>query len=122
LTAEHSSQFVTAPGGIFATTHWTVVLAAGKRHTPQADVALEELCRTYWFLLYARAGASAAEALPAITPRGDRADARRPGAYRREDARVVWVIHGLSFPVTSRRDFATHVRYDDNNDVPRREQ
>ena len=41
------------PGDIFATTHWTVVLAAGQRHTPQADVALEELCRTYWFPLYA---------------------------------------------------------------------
>lgn len=38
---------------IFATTHWTVVLAAGQRHTPQSDVALEELCRTYWFPLYA---------------------------------------------------------------------
>jgi RNA polymerase sigma-70 factor (ECF subfamily) len=42
-----------APGDIFATTHWTVVLAAGQRHTPQADGALEELCQTYWFPLYA---------------------------------------------------------------------
>jgi RNA polymerase sigma-70 factor (ECF subfamily) len=42
-----------APGDVFATTHWTVVLAAGQRHTPQADGALEELCRTYWFPLYA---------------------------------------------------------------------
>lgn len=42
-----------APGDIFATTHWTVVLAAGQRHTPQSDGALEELCRTYWFPLYA---------------------------------------------------------------------
>ncbi len=40
-------------GDIFATTHWTVVLAAGKRHTTQSDAALEELCRTYWFPLYA---------------------------------------------------------------------
>ena len=29
------------------------MLAAGRRHTPQADHALEELCRTYWFPLYA---------------------------------------------------------------------
>lgn len=29
------------------------MLAAGRRHTPQADRALEELCRTYWFPLYA---------------------------------------------------------------------
>ena len=43
----------TAGSDIFATTHWTVVLAAGKRHTPQSDHALEELCRTYWFPLYA---------------------------------------------------------------------
>jgi RNA polymerase sigma-70 factor (ECF subfamily) len=43
----------TAPDDIFATTHWTVVLAAGKRSTPQSDGALEELCRTYWFPLYA---------------------------------------------------------------------
>jgi len=40
---------------VFATTHWTVVLAAGRRHTPQSDHALEELCRTYWFPLYAYA-------------------------------------------------------------------
>jgi RNA polymerase sigma-70 factor (ECF subfamily) len=53
LTTEHSSQSATAPGDVFATTHWTVVLAAGRRHTPQADGALEELCRTYWFPLYA---------------------------------------------------------------------
>jgi RNA polymerase sigma-70 factor (ECF subfamily) len=43
----------TAPGDVFATTHWTVVLAAGRRCTPQSDHALEELCRTYWFPLYA---------------------------------------------------------------------
>jgi RNA polymerase sigma-70 factor (ECF subfamily) len=42
-----------APGDVFATTHWTVVLAAGQRHTPQSDGALEDLCRTYWFPLYA---------------------------------------------------------------------
>ena len=48
-----SSQQTSAPGDVFATTHWTVVLAAGRQHTPQADVALEELCRTYWFPLYA---------------------------------------------------------------------
>ena len=53
MTTEHSSQSATAPGDVFATTHWTVVLAAGRRHTPQADGALEELCRTYWFPLYA---------------------------------------------------------------------
>jgi len=29
------------------------VLTAGQRHTPQSDSALEQLCRTYWFPLYA---------------------------------------------------------------------
>jgi RNA polymerase sigma-70 factor (ECF subfamily) len=53
LISEHSSQPARASGDIFATTHWTVVLAAGRRHTPQSDHALEELCRTYWFPLYA---------------------------------------------------------------------
>jgi len=53
LTSEHSTPASSAPGDIFATTHWTVVLAAGRRHTPQFDRALEELCRTYWFPLYA---------------------------------------------------------------------
>jgi len=53
VTSEYSTPASTAPGDIFATTHWTVVLAAGKRHTPQAGLALEELCRTYWFPLYA---------------------------------------------------------------------
>jgi RNA polymerase sigma-70 factor (ECF subfamily) len=41
------------PGDVFATTHWTVVLAAGKRTSPAANHALEELCKTYWFPLYA---------------------------------------------------------------------
>lgn len=36
----------------FVTTRWTVVIAAGQRDQPQADQALEELCRTYWYPLY----------------------------------------------------------------------
>jgi RNA polymerase sigma factor (sigma-70 family) len=35
----------------FATTHWSVVLAA-QDASPAADEALEELCRTYWWPLY----------------------------------------------------------------------
>lgn len=53
MTSEDSNQQSSTPGEIFATTHWTVVLTAGQHHTPQADRALEELCRTYWFPLYA---------------------------------------------------------------------
>ena len=42
-----------APTDYFQTTRWTVVLAAGNNHTRQADVALESLCKAYWFPLYA---------------------------------------------------------------------
>ena len=43
------------PGGeaAFTTTHWSVVVAAGRAASPQASAALEELCRTYWYPLYA---------------------------------------------------------------------
>ena len=37
----------------FATTHWSVVLAAGGGQPPQADAALEKLCLMYWYPLYA---------------------------------------------------------------------
>jgi RNA polymerase sigma-70 factor (ECF subfamily) len=40
-------------GGLFATTHWSIVLAAGHDSTPEARVALENLCRVYWYPLYA---------------------------------------------------------------------
>jgi len=40
-------------GGWFATTHWSVVLAAGQNDSPGAQAALEKLCRTYWPPLYA---------------------------------------------------------------------
>jgi len=53
VTSEQSSGQTSAPGDIFATTHWTIVLAAGRQCLPQAARALEELCRTYWYPLYA---------------------------------------------------------------------
>jgi RNA polymerase sigma-70 factor (ECF subfamily) len=37
----------------FVTTHWSVVLAAGRNDTPRAQAALERLSRTYWYPLYA---------------------------------------------------------------------
>jgi len=37
----------------FVTTHWSVVLATADQDSPQAAVALERLCRTYWYPLYA---------------------------------------------------------------------
>jgi len=39
--------------GLFATTHWSVVLAAKQGDAPDARTALEKLCRTYWYPLYA---------------------------------------------------------------------
>lgn len=38
--------------GVFATTHWSVVLATADQDLPQARVALEQLCRIYWYPLY----------------------------------------------------------------------
>ena len=38
---------------VFATTHWSVVLAAREPGLPEAAAALEKLCRTYWYPLYA---------------------------------------------------------------------
>jgi RNA polymerase sigma factor (sigma-70 family) len=36
----------------FATTHWSVVVAAGRHSSPQAQEALATLCRSYWYPLY----------------------------------------------------------------------
>ncbi|MBN2437824.1 MAG: sigma-70 family RNA polymerase sigma factor [Deltaproteobacteria bacterium] len=38
---------------IFVTTRWTVVLHAADGSSPDAERALEEICKTYWFPLYA---------------------------------------------------------------------
>jgi RNA polymerase sigma factor (sigma-70 family) len=54
-----------APAGCFVTTHWSVVLTAGRSDTTQARAALEQLCGHYWPPLYAyvrRAGHSREEA------------------------------------------------------------
>jgi len=37
---------------LFATTRWSVVLAAGEGDSPQSAAALEQLCRLYWYPLY----------------------------------------------------------------------
>ncbi|MFO1500223.1 MAG: sigma-70 family RNA polymerase sigma factor [Verrucomicrobiota bacterium] len=39
--------------GVFATTHWSVVARAGDSRSPEAAAAMERLCRTYWYPLYA---------------------------------------------------------------------
>jgi len=52
-------------GSHFATTHWSIVLAAGRRGSPESRRALATLCEAYWYPLYAyvrRRGHAAADA------------------------------------------------------------
>lgn len=42
-----------APSPAFVTTHWSMVVTAGRDDTPPSHEALEQLCRAYWFPLYA---------------------------------------------------------------------
>ncbi|HMC28583.1 MAG TPA: sigma-70 family RNA polymerase sigma factor [Verrucomicrobiae bacterium] len=42
-----------APQPLFVTTRWSVVLAAQDKSSPDSAAALETLCRTYWYPLYA---------------------------------------------------------------------
>lgn len=46
---------MSAPHGqeVFATTHWSVVQAAGDEQSSRRMEALEDLCLTYWYPLYA---------------------------------------------------------------------
>ena len=39
--------------GRFATTEWSLVLAAGDSQAPDSSEALASLCRTYWYPVYA---------------------------------------------------------------------
>jgi RNA polymerase sigma factor (sigma-70 family) len=41
------------PAGVFATTHWSMVLRAGDSQSAEADSAMERLCECYWYPLYA---------------------------------------------------------------------
>ena len=55
----------TRVAGVFATTHWTVVMDAADSQADGSTKALEQLCQTYWFPLYAyvrRTGRPADEA------------------------------------------------------------
>jgi RNA polymerase sigma factor (sigma-70 family) len=49
-----SSDTPPPPGAprCFVTTHWSVVLAAGRSDTARAEAALERLCEAYWYPLY----------------------------------------------------------------------
>jgi len=48
-----ASAGVGARPPVFVTTHWSVVLSARQKDSPESAAALETLCRTYWYPLYA---------------------------------------------------------------------
>jgi RNA polymerase sigma-70 factor (ECF subfamily) len=52
-SSNDDEQSAPALAGQFATTHWSVVLAARDQSAPQAREALAALCRVYWYPLYA---------------------------------------------------------------------
>lgn len=60
-----------ANGG-FNTTHWSVVMLAGQDTSPESASALEHLCRTYWYPLYAYARRQGQGALPSEDALADR--------------------------------------------------
>jgi RNA polymerase sigma-70 factor (ECF subfamily) len=50
-----SQEFSDSPSrhdGHFVTTHWSLIRRAGQPDSPEAQAALGELCRTYWYPLY----------------------------------------------------------------------
>jgi RNA polymerase sigma-70 factor (ECF subfamily) len=49
---DRSSDSRYAGGKSFATTHWSLVLAAGRGSRPEAAASLATLCETYWYPLY----------------------------------------------------------------------
>ena len=53
VDGERLDEFAPTKQAQFATTHWSVVLAAGQNSSPAAGEALDRLCRTYWYPLYA---------------------------------------------------------------------
>ena len=52
-TNESDGLSEACPHPLFVTTHWSVVLAAKDKASPDCARALETLCRTYWYPLYA---------------------------------------------------------------------
>ena len=53
MTASDSNPNQPRDCATFATTHWSVVLAAGQGESAPAQRALETLCRAYWYPIYA---------------------------------------------------------------------
>jgi RNA polymerase sigma-70 factor (ECF subfamily) len=52
-TSDYQCTLASSTGrAVFVPTHWSVVLAAKDKSSPQSQEALETLCRTYWYPLY----------------------------------------------------------------------
>jgi RNA polymerase sigma factor (sigma-70 family) len=55
VSNEARNEPAAGPAAQFATTHWSAVFAAGHGGSTAASEALAELCRAYWYPLYAYA-------------------------------------------------------------------
>jgi DNA-directed RNA polymerase specialized sigma24 family protein len=54
MTTQTSTESGSATQGFwFTPTHWSVILSAQNTSSPNAGAALEKLCRTYWYPIYA---------------------------------------------------------------------
>jgi RNA polymerase sigma-70 factor (ECF subfamily) len=53
MSAPTSNPNRVKPDAVFATTRWSMVLAAGGSSSAESQQALSRLCRTYWYPLYA---------------------------------------------------------------------
>ena len=53
MSADHSDLLADPGRRRFATTHWSVVLAAGNNEGEESRAALAQLCESYWYPLYA---------------------------------------------------------------------
>jgi DNA-directed RNA polymerase specialized sigma24 family protein len=51
-SSEQPSESRLQPAGVFATTHWSVIVRAGDSQSSEAASAMERLCQTYWYPLY----------------------------------------------------------------------
>jgi RNA polymerase sigma factor (sigma-70 family) len=55
MTTSDQNARLNGPKEAFATTHWSIVVSAGRESSPDSTRALESLCQTYWQPLYAYA-------------------------------------------------------------------
>ena len=53
MSDKHENRSIPSGQGRFATTHWSVVQAAGLPNSSRYKSSLETLCKTYWYPLYA---------------------------------------------------------------------